>query len=163
MVRDSKRWDEYKGIQENGEQKKHGCNLLEAPFASRWSRWCISLWYLWGVVAWKEIVYRLSQNVLISFPPYKRIPIKSLLWTRFVLIHVILMHKVDCSSVRILSLRFEMQLNCCIIHWILKEKCNPSFFICFTLSGTFNFCFLQYIHRVHRNAGWASSNAVGEQ
>ena len=52
-------------------KKKHGCNLLGTPFASRWSRWCISLWYLWGVVAWKEIVYRLSQNVLISFFPGK--------------------------------------------------------------------------------------------
>ena len=35
-----------------------------------------------------------------------------------------------CSMTEIkvdaLSLRFQMQLNCCRIHWIWKEKCNPS-------------------------------------
>ena len=35
------------------------------------SRWCIFLWYLWGAVAWKEIVYGLAKCIDI-IPPHKR-------------------------------------------------------------------------------------------
>ena len=42
-----------------------------------------------------------------------------------------------CSMMEIkldvLSLRFQMQWNWCIIHWIWKEKCNTSLFIRFVL------------------------------